>query len=397
MNNKETVTMLCNELLAWLDSEKAKIFDLNQACTQDTSYTIQRDFEFIKSYLSQYYSNNSEKLQSQIKPKGKVIIILSYNEPLITSITPVLNALVAGNQVVVRPSTRGLDFFRYVWEHSNIISHHNLNLRILTNKDQSTLENELSNTQALYFFGGHKNAKTISQLCSKYFVEFYPEIEASDIKIINVGNQNESSIDLEKDIDMTLEESFSHAGQSCQRIHGVFIDENNYDRYSKKFIERFKVLCQSEGIKNFISPTIHYDSATVDSLNLEIKDSSPKEIINNGESYFPILVLEPDSNSKFIQSAYFLPTIWLAKYYSDEDLLNNVINRPYHLGINIWSTDDLFINKIIEKTNYSRYTINTDHTRVRPEEGWGGMWPSGYSGYKNWIELFSNPYKIISK
>ncbi len=390
MSNKEAVTLLCDDLLAWLDSEKTKIFDLNLACTQDTSYTIQRDFEFIKSYLSQYYPNNSSFLSSNIKPKGKVILILSYNEPLITSIIPVLNALISGNQVVVRPSSRGLEFFKYIWKNSGILSRNNLNLKILSSKDQSILENELSNTHALYFFGGHKNAKIISELCSKYFVEFYPEIEASDVKVLKIDFQEESSIDLDMDIEMTLEEAFSHAGQSCQRIHGVFIDKNNYDIYSKKFVEKFKTFCQSERIKNFISPTIHYDISYIDLLQAEIKDSLPREIVTNGSSELPVLVLDPNPDSQFARSAYFLPTIWLAKYTTDDDLLKYLNTRQYHLGINIWSNDDSFTNKIIKQTNYSRYTVNTDHT-------WGGMWPSGYSGYKNWLELFSNPYRVITK
>jgi len=39
-----------------------------------------------------------------------------------------------------------------------------------------------------------------------------------------------------------------------------------------------------------------------------------------------------------------------------------------------------FIETIIDSTNYSRYTINTRHSFVRYNEGWGGISPTGFKG-----------------
>src|SRR6185295_15567951 len=44
------------------------------------------------------------------RPKGRVLIGLSANEPLIVSVVPIVAALLAGNSVVVRPSSKTAEF-----------------------------------------------------------------------------------------------------------------------------------------------------------------------------------------------------------------------------------------------------------------------------------------------
>jgi len=59
------------------------------------------------------------------------------------------------------------------------------------------------------------------------------------------------------------------------------------------------------------------------------------------------------------------------------------------------SDDTSFTENIISSTKFSRYTINHSHTDLGYTEGWGGLWPSGYTGYKSWFEHFTDPYIII--
>ena len=97
MNNKFEVDSLCYDLVTWLNKKKSIIFKLNNECTQDTEYSIKIDFQFINQYLLSYSKNNSHFFNSQLKPKGKVILVLSFNEPLVTAIFPFLNTLVSRN------------------------------------------------------------------------------------------------------------------------------------------------------------------------------------------------------------------------------------------------------------------------------------------------------------
>ncbi|MDP3917794.1 MAG: aldehyde dehydrogenase family protein [Candidatus Woesebacteria bacterium] len=393
-NRQNEISSLCKDLLNWIKKNKNALLLLNSKCSQDTEFSMSNDFDFVCSVLESFYKNNLHLFNQRLKPKGKVIIILSYNEPMTMSIIPVLNALVAGNKLTVRPSSRGRDIFNYIWRESGIIDKYKLDLKI---REQDSLSDaELKNTQALYFFGGYKNAKKMSILCSKYFIEFYPQIEAADFKIIKYDHSE--NFDIKQDVETTLNEAFSHNGQSCQRVQGVFVAERDYKKYSDNMLTSFNKFCHSSEIKNYISENLDVDKKIIKSTILEISKSKPMKIIKAPTKLgLPILVLDPNPASIFVQSAYFLPVIWIAKYSSEKELLEYIGLRQFHLGINIQSDNEDFISRIISNTNYTRYTVNTDHSRVRPEEGWGGTWPSGYTGYRSWIELFSYPYEIIRK
>ncbi|KKT82133.1 MAG: hypothetical protein A2700_03075 [Candidatus Blackburnbacteria bacterium RIFCSPHIGHO2_01_FULL_44_64] len=396
MNNKFEVDSLCYDLVTWLNKKKSIIFKLNNECTQDTEYSIKIDFQFINQYLLSYSKNNSHFFNSQLKPKGKVILVLSFNEPLVTAIVPVLNALVAGNEVVVRPSRRGTRIFDYIWKESGVCQKYGGNLKTMSGGGPEVLEKELMCAQALYFFGGHKNAKTVFLLCSKNFVEFYPEIEAADFKVVKISNL--SNFDMDQDIETSLTEAFTHTGQSCQRIQGIFVHDSNHEEYSKRILKRFNQLVLSKRIERYISPNFNFDETMVQQLNVDMSKAAPTKLIRaNNKFGFPVLVLNPNPKSVFVQSAYFLPVIWVTRYSTEEELFDNISSRPYHLGVNIQSDEDKFIQKLIRKTNFTRYTVNTDHSRVRPNEGWGGSWPTGYSGNKSWLELFSYPYQIVTQ
>ena len=393
-NRKDEIQSLCEDLINWIRKNKKALLILNSKCSRDTEFWMSNDFDFVCSVLELFYKNNLRLLNQRLKPKGKVVIILSYNEPITMSIIPVLNALVVGNKLTVRPSHRGRDIFNYIWRESGIIDRHKLDLKIWEQDRLS--DGELKNTQALYFFGGYKNAKEMSILCSKYFIEFYPQIEAADFKIIKYDHPED--FDIKQDIEATLNEAFSHSGQACQRVQGVFVPERDYKKYSENMLTSFNKLCHSLEIKNYISENLDVDEKIIKSTIIEIAKSKPEKIIRAPTRLgLPILVLDPNPVSTFVQSAYFLPIIWIASYSSEKKLLKYIGLRQFHLGINIQSDNEDFISRIISNTCYTRYTVNTDHSRVRPEEGWGGTWPSGYTGYKSWIELFSYPYEILRK
>jgi len=265
-NKKSDIQSLCNYLLNWIKKNKDKLLQLNSKCSQDTGFWMNKDFDFICSVLKSFYKNNLHLFNQKLKPKGRIIVILSYNEPIIMSIIPALNALVAGNKLTVRPSHRGRDVFNYIWYKSGIIDRHKLDLKIWEQDRLS--DGELKNTQALYFFGGYKNAKEISLLCSKYFIEFYPQIEAADFKVINYDHV--ANFNMKRDTEVTLNEAFSHSGQSCQRIQGVFISEKDYKEYSRRMLTSFNRLCYSTEIKNHISEGLNIDERNIRSMIFDI-------------------------------------------------------------------------------------------------------------------------------
>ena len=397
MSNKQNniqidfANVLSKELLEIISSLKDVLKKINKTATQDSSFSIDHDFEFIKKYLTKYSNNNKEIFRKKLKPKGKILLILSYNEPFIISIVPILNALIAGNEVVIKPSGRCTNFFKKIWLDSNLIDKFKLPIKIIEKLNEPEIRTVISKVDCVYFFGSFENAKKIYRTCAEFFVEFFPEIETADCKVFKINKLDKNF--LNKDCKSTILQSFTHAGQTCQRISGVFIYENNFFEYQKKIELEFDKIVK-QGMEKLVSSNFIVNEIYRKKLLSDIYRSSPSKVIEVTK-YLSKIVIKPKISSDFVKNGYFYPILWLIPFKNFDELCCYLNNRKFYLGLNIQSDDKKFIDSLIKKTKFTRYTVNTDHVSIKTNEGWGGRWPSGSGGYRNWIEYFSIPYDTI--
>jgi len=388
IKNKIKLDNLILDLQNLLNDKKVELFKLNKKITLDTDYWIEEDYKAILTYLKTYRKNQIPNEINNIKPKGKILIILSYNEPFILSIIPVLNALVVGNEIILKPSDKNKIFTEIIWQRSGLIKKYNLKLKIIS-VEKEKIANLIKKVRAVYFFGSCKVARKIAEICGKNFIEFYPEIETSDLKIYYENRRN-----IKRDVLLTLKESFIHSGQTCQRIQGIYVHNDFYNKYIQILKEEFIKFSQSRTLNNYIAKNfVAARENLLDELLFDIKKSKPLEVIRTKS--LPILVINPDKKSDFVRNAYFLPVLWIAPFSSKEQLVEILNSRKFFLGLNVQGNSDDFADYLITNTKFTRYTINNSHTNIRPQEGWGGSWPSGYSGYVSWVEHFSERYTVI--
>lgn len=399
MLNKKTINTkielskkLSVRLLEILQDQEVILKCENKKITQDTQFSIEYDFEFIRRYLAGYVASARKIFEKKLKAKGSILIILSYNEPFILSIVPVLNAILAGNDVVVKPSGKCYEFFKKIWFDSGLIKELDLPVKLVEKFNESEIRTVISLSDCVYFFGSSKNAEKIYKICSELFVEFIPEIETSDCKVFKFDNPSDEL--MEKDCESTITQSFSHAGQTCQRISGIFVQENNFISYCKKIKEIFLHLKNNQSIDKLIEHDFVADRLYEQKIIEDICNSNHAEIIKF-EDHPSKIVINPNTSSEFVKNGYFYPVLWIVSF-KDLDSLCAILNdRKFYLGLNICTDDNFFIDSLISKTRFTRYTVNVTHTDIELDDGWGGRWPSGSGGYKSWIEHFSVSFNII--
>lgn len=377
MSQAEIAEALAQKLLERIVAKEAELMLLSRQATgnslADTRADLRNSTEFLTNFRQQ-------QLPLLRKPKGDILIMLSYNEPLLLSVIPIFCALMSGNILRVRPSSKNRELLQLIW--GDLIVRHHLAMEIIRT-DIEDIETEVSTVRAVYFFGSHQNARHVYQLCAKHFVEFIPEIETADVKILSWSAGGRESFDFEDDISTTLTNAFHHNGRMCQRISGLYIDRSSYMPYLNKLDARlsgqqFKVVrTQPDGS----TPLLH-----------DIHNSRPSRVYQKGDQF---VVIDPGTASVYVRNGYFNECLWI-KPYADEATLVEALNaRAYFMGLNISSDDQDFTERLINQTNFSRYTLGSNHCDISNDTGWGGNWPSGSGGYKNWYETFSNAYIVI--
>lgn len=388
----ERAVCLSSGLVEILRDNETFLKQENKKATQDGSSAVDSDFDFIKKYLAEYIKNNEDTFQKELKPKGTVLIILSYNEPFIISVVPILNALVAGNKVIVKPSGKCTDFFKKIWFDARLFDDTVAPITVVEKPTESEMRALLPTIDCVYFFGSFENAKKIYQLCAEFFVEFVPEIETADCKVFKFNNLSDDF--LTHDCESTLAQSFTHAGQTCQRISGIFVHDGNFVAYKERLADVFKDMMKSR-IEKMVPKDFVVNKTYEDKILTDISASNPLMVIKS-ETGLPKVVVGPDTSSEFVKNGYFYPILWLVPFSDSEQLCEELNARNFFLGVNVHSDDRIFVDSVLNKTRFTRFTVNTTHSDVRLGEGWGGRWPSGSGGYKNWLEHFSVPYKVIS-
>lgn len=391
LNKLEMATMLSKKVAEIIVENEAFLKQENKKATQDSAFAIDSDLDFIKKYLAEYVENNKDTFQKDLSPKGTVFIILSYNEPFIISVVPILNALVAGNRVVVKPSGKCTDFFKKIWLDKRLCGYIGTEITLVEKSAESEMRSLLSIVDCVYFFGSFENAKKMYQLCAELFVEFVPEIETADCKVFKFDNLSDDF--LTNECESTLIQSFTHAGQTCQRISGVFVHNSNFKAYEERLKEVFKDMMDNK-IEKMVPKNFVVNKAYEDKILTDIRVSNPLRVIKS-EAGLPKIVVGPDTSSEFVKNGYFYPVLWLVPFGNFEELCKELNFRKFFLGINIHSDDQALVDFILNSTRFTRFTVNIIHTEVGLDEGWGGRWPSGSGGYRNWLEHFSIPRRVI--
>ena len=70
--------ILSKKLLDVITDQENFLKEENQKITQDSSSSIEHDIKFVKKYLIDYTKNLKKTLKHNLKPKGKIFLILSF-------------------------------------------------------------------------------------------------------------------------------------------------------------------------------------------------------------------------------------------------------------------------------------------------------------------------------
>lgn len=380
------IAALAQQLQLALANTKDDLKISVKLATNDTLSDFNHDYQVITEMLATLKKTDFDNIYENRKPKGKVLIVLSYNEPLIMCIDPVVSALIAGNEVYVRPSSASSDTFHIIWDIIFATIPWLSERLTIIDTDHKTTMDIIPLVQAVYFFGSQHVAKKIGAECSKHLVEFWPETEGSDFAIYS----DNAPLSIEEFAEYVYTEAFSHSGQMCQRLQGIFVHDSKYELLK-------------EALQSLIGTLVPSDFNTPNVQQIKMREVYDRLISSYPTaSYFPgkqanmpslVTMIQP--NSSICQDAFFLPTLWLIPYDSDELLIHEIASRPIQFGSNVWTTDQKLVESLAKHTRLTRLTVNTQHIDIRHNEGWGGSQPTSFGGSMKWSDKFSNKYNVI--
>ena len=332
-----------------------------EAVITETSYVISELKTTIKKINSWSKPKNvwpsllnfpsTDKIYSEAR--GKVLIISPWNYPYQLALCPLISAVAAGNQVVLKPSeltpnTSALIdiIIKEVFDENHVS---------VKQGGVEVSEQLLSKRWDYIFFTG---SVSVGKIVAKAAAQYLTPVT------LELGGKNPCIIDETANIILTAKRivwgKFVNAGQTCIAPDYILAHKNIKSQFIN-FLKDEINLAYGE------NPELSPDYARI--INdknwerLTAMLSENKIIIggqNNAETNFiaPTLIDEPSLNSLVMKDEIFGPILPILSYESESDLENIILKYEKPLGLYVFSTNSKFSKKIIQRFSFGGGCIN---------------------------------------
>lgn len=329
------------------------------------------------------------------EPYGKVLIIAPWNYPFHLTFLPLIAAVAAGNQVILKPSELTPHTSKLISKIVNEVFETN-HVTVVEGGVESG-QNLLSQRwDYIFFTGSVAVGKIVAEAAAKHLTPITLEL----------GGKNPCIIDEKANLKLTAKRiiwgKFINAGQTCIAPDYLLVHKNIKEKfitYLKEEIflaygenpENSTDFCRIINEKNWIRLV-----KLIDNQKIIFGGKISKE-----DFYFsPTIIDEPNLESSLMQEEIFGPILPIISYQTENDLEKIILNYEKPLALYVFSRNKNFYKKIMKTYSFGGGCINDTLIHFSNNRlPFGGVGHSGIGAYhgKRSFDLFSHKKAIIKK
>lgn len=373
------------------------------------------DFAFGQSRMLYGMNSKSErpnhKLSEQYHPLGIVSVITAFNFPVAVWAWNTMNALIAGDVVLWKPSSKvylcAQAIFRIMAGvlRKNDIPEGVLNL---VQGSSSEIGDNLLNDKRIPLISvtgsiplGRRVAKIVGERLGKTILE----LGGNNAIIVT------PSADLNNAVNATLFGAVGTTGQRCTTTRRMIVHDSVYEQFKDKLVKAYKQLPDRIGHpldeSTLVGPMV--DNFGVESFRnaqQKVKEEGGK-IIFGGEvveddkntgNYVVPAIAEVENHYSIVQDETFAPLLYLIKYSDFEEALRLHNDVPQGLSSAIFSNDiretEMFLSAVGSDCGIANVNIGTSGAEIGGafggEKDTGGGRESGSDAWKAYMRRQTN-------
>jgi 1-pyrroline-5-carboxylate dehydrogenase len=342
--------------------------------------------------------DDSEENVSVLRPWGVWGVISPFNFPLALSAGPSIGALITGNAVVIKPSNAGalmaLEFHRVMTEAGLPAGA----LHVVTGGDQAgDYLAHHDDLDGLTFTGSHE----VGMYLYRTVNERRPKPVTAEM-----GGKNPAIVTKTADLDTAAEGiargAFGFSGQKCSATSRVYVEDDVYDEFVDKLVDRTKKIQLGLPAENgvFMGPVI--DRAAVERFQEAVSEAEASGQVlaggkvrddgdfGRGNFVEPTVVTAP-KDSWLWEKELFVPFVAVTKVSDLDEGLELSNDTQFGLTAGLFSNDeeeiDRWFNGIQAGVTYVNRAAGAT-TGAWPDiqsfGGWKGSGTSGAGGGGPW-------------
>ncbi|RPG64192.1 MAG: aldehyde dehydrogenase family protein [Flammeovirgaceae bacterium TMED290] len=292
------------------------------------------------------------------EPKGLVLIITPWNFPINLTFITLINAISAGNAVLIKPSE--------ITDHTS---------KIIKNIIDDTFDSNEVNT----VLGGVETAEEVLKLKFDHILFIgSPTIGKLIMKAasnhltsvtLELGGKSPTIIDEKVDLNTTARRiawaKFLNNGQVCIAPDYILVNKKIKDIFLQLLVENIKKIYTEKSQNSSCYCRIVNKKQFLRLINLieDVKKYDGKIYFggkNNSEDLFlePTILTEISEKSKINNEEIFGPILPIYEFEDIDDAINVINKKEKPLALYIYSNIKKNINKVLEKTSSGGVCIN---------------------------------------
>lgn len=319
------------------------------------------------------------------EPIGVVGLIVPWNFPLLMSVWKIAPALAAGNSIILKPAEITPMTAVRVFE---LIAETDLppGVATLIMGEGSVVGDEIAKSHdvdMVSFTGSTEVGKTIMQNSTTNMKKVSLELGGKSPSIIF------NDADLEVAIDYTLFGIFMGAGQVCSSGSRLLVQEELYDTFVEKYVERAKKIRTGRGNDDASEMGAIVSEAHMNSVLKYIQigkeegatlklggERLQKNGLEKGFFIEPTIFTDVTNDMRIVQEEIFGPVVTIQKFKDEAEAISLANDTKYGLAGAVFSADQKKAIRVIKQVRAGITWVNNYHLTDH-KSPWGGYKQSG--------------------
>lgn len=319
------------------------------------------------------------------QPLGVVGVIGAWNYPMLLTLSPVVNALAAGNHVLVKPSEFAPATAEILRQMIREAFPEEYVAVVTGGPDVGSVFSALP-FDHLLFTGSERVGKLVMKAAAENLTPVTLELGGKSPALVH------ESYPMATAADRICSAKFWNAGQTCIAPDYALVPANKVDEFVHQceaiLSKRFPRAASNADYTHLISQAASrkmrdlVDDAQNKGARILQVGSTRADVPAESRFFPPTLILDANDSMRVMQAEIFGPILPIVRYSAIEDALSFINARPRPLALYYFDRNKSRIRKVLNQTVSGGAAINDCIFHfVQHQLPFGGVGPSGMGAY----------------
>jgi acyl-CoA reductase-like NAD-dependent aldehyde dehydrogenase len=328
----------------------------------------------LHGYLRPY-----KKLVMHYRPLGVVGIITPWNGPFALAINPTVQAILAGNAVILKPSEVApysgdwaIRLLREAGVPEGVV-------QTVHGDGETGAALVRGGVQKISFTGSVQTGKKIAAACAEQLIPYTLELGGKDAMIVC------EDADLERAANGAVFNSILNSGHVCMGVERIYVVESVADEFEERVKSIVAELRYGQGDDVDVGAVFWDRQLPIIERHIEDAKAKGAEVVVGGEAdtaeglfYKPTFVRKVDHTMELMREETFGPIVSVMRVADEEEAIRLANDSHYGLSGSVWTKDIARGIEIAKRLETGSVVINDASMAYgAPEAPFGGLKDSG--------------------